>query len=513
MGGDPRNRFFDKHMVSVSTSLQTFSFLFDTTRKGQKQQQSGCRVPQWGSILHVWAWSLWWIDFCDNCKIQQFTPFSSATCSPQEIRLNVFLCVGFFLLKLNTVVEAVHSYQLRYAVSSPFSSKWVRFSVCFFLTRNTWHLFFRFLLSCLCFFFFDFPPTLSFSTVTWCDSSLFWKVWTKVSQITQLFSRRLFPDGDPVGPSPFVWWGVCKTQHKQTLQFFHSPLCFMMTFHNWDDNKQTKTNWNNNSKQQLVFVSKKRVLRSDIRMGVNKTVFARQDRNTSFLFSRESAVVSSMENPKIISRFDGFECCFLFPVFVFVFCFFELEICQFFGCSKTKERGLSQFVAQSVAQTQAEHSGGHQRTGCDWWGQHLLFFLFVCLFVITWFDSTTKKISFLFRFPLSLSMLFGLQMMAKELKISGPELALFDDPVFKYTCSWFLSTSSMPTNHVTGFGPVTQGGYGLYYCFPLHIDAFNYCVTSYYGDTRPTHLLVQCLDRALEDIKALLVFESAISKL
>lgn len=58
--------------------------------------------------------------------------------------------------------------------------------------------------------------------------------------------------------------------------------------------------------------------------------------------------------------------------------------------------------------------------------------------------------------------LFGL----KNLVPAGQELpSIYKDPAYSYSCSWFLSTSQLSSDHFNGYGwsQVIDGGFGIAY--------------------------------------------------
>eukprot|EP00299_Pterocystis_sp_00344_P016766 c8410_g1_i2.p1 GENE.c8410_g1_i2~~c8410_g1_i2.p1 ORF type:complete len:642 (+),score=143.52 c8410_g1_i2:53-1927(+) len=104
--------------------------------------------------------------------------------------------------------------------------------------------------------------------------------------------------------------------------------------------------------------------------------------------------------------------------------------------------------------------------------------------------------------------LLGMQMIASELGIEKPEI--FKDTTYSYSRNWLLSTSSMPTNEVVAFGAVTDGGFGVYYCFPKKGDSIKYVVTSYTNQGAPADLLAQTISDSLLEMSALLQTTSAL---
>jgi carnitine O-acetyltransferase len=100
--------------------------------------------------------------------------------------------------------------------------------------------------------------------------------------------------------------------------------------------------------------------------------------------------------------------------------------------------------------------------------------------------------------------LFGLK---KLLNPGEPVPALFQDPMYSYSCSWYLSTSQLSSEFFNGYGwsQVIDDGFGLAYMINSNSIQVN-IVSKKLGSERMKHYLTEAaLDMAAvfqEDVAA-----------
>jgi carnitine O-acetyltransferase len=96
--------------------------------------------------------------------------------------------------------------------------------------------------------------------------------------------------------------------------------------------------------------------------------------------------------------------------------------------------------------------------------------------------------------------ILGMKLIAKEVGVDHPFFSL---PAHTKTTHWNLSTSQLPSKHsVTGFGPVVQDGYGVFY--NLRGQQLNFHISSYKSaKTTDAIKMSKSLKETLLDIQAM----------
>lgn len=98
--------------------------------------------------------------------------------------------------------------------------------------------------------------------------------------------------------------------------------------------------------------------------------------------------------------------------------------------------------------------------------------------------------------------ILGMKLIGKEEGV--PEHPFFSLPAHSKTTHWKLSTSQLPSKHsITGFGPVVEDGYGIFY--NLRANQLNFHISSFLSSPTPTscHKLSKSLSDSLLEIQTM----------
>jgi hypothetical protein len=104
--------------------------------------------------------------------------------------------------------------------------------------------------------------------------------------------------------------------------------------------------------------------------------------------------------------------------------------------------------------------------------------------------------------------LLGLRILAMG---TGRSPALFSDPLYAKSTRWRLSTSTVRTTEVGGFGPVCPDGYGICYMFWRSGTAIVASVASRRGSETSAEQFKNAIILSLRDIRTF--WEAADAKL